>query len=87
LKNNARRIDTRFFASFGGRGPTARQRRKDVELMVDAEGGAAPKPRAPSPARTATHVLVAVVSAGARPEAPVRPLRPIDERVGPIPVD
>jgi len=44
LKNNARRIDTRFFAS-PVEEVSARQRRKDVELAVTLEATATPTAR------------------------------------------
>jgi hypothetical protein len=44
LKNNGRRLDTRFFASPVA-GVAIRQRRKDVELDISLKEAAAPVPR------------------------------------------
>jgi hypothetical protein len=77
LKNNARRIDTRFFAS-SVEEVSARQRRKDVELMVTLEGAAAPTPRT-EPGPDGTHFLVLSFPPG-RAQAPAA-APAIDERV------
>lgn len=76
LKNNARRIDTRFFAS-PVEEVSARQRRKDVELMVTLEGGATPTTRT-EPGPDGTHFLVLSFPPG-RAQAPSAAV--IDERV------
>ena len=75
LKNNARRIDTRFFAS-PVEEVSARQRRKDVELMVTLEGAAAPTSRTEA-GPDGTHFLVLSFPPG-RAQAPAAPA--IDER-------
>lgn len=77
LKNNARRIDTRFFAS-PVEEVSARQRRKDVELMVTLEGAAAPTTRT-EPGPDGTHFLVLSFPPG-RARAPAA-APAIDERV------
>jgi hypothetical protein len=77
LKNNARRIDTRFFASPVEQ-VSARQRRKDVELMVTLEGAAAPTTRT-EPGPDGTHFLVLSFPPG-RAQAPAAAAA-IDERV------
>lgn len=77
LKNNARRIDTRFFAS-PVQEVSARQRRKDVELVVTLETSAAPTTRT-EPGPDGTHFLVLTFPPG-RAQAPAA-AAPIDERV------
>ena len=77
LKNNARRIDTRFFASPVEQ-VSARQRRKDVELMVTLEGAAAPTART-EPGPDGTHFLVLSFPPGQAQAPAAAP--PIDERV------
>ena len=82
MKNNARRIDTRFFASPVEQ-VSARQRRKDVELMVTLEGAAAPTTRT-EPGPDGTHFLVLSFPPG-RAQAPAA-ARP-STNASPIPVD
>ncbi len=76
LKNNARRIDTRFFAT-PVQGVSARQRRRDVEISIALKDAAAPDVRVdPGPDGTQFVVLSfgpgraerAAVAPGAAPE-------------------
>jgi hypothetical protein len=75
LKNNARRIDTRFFAS-PVQEVSARQRRKDVELAVTLEATATPIARTEA-GPDGTSFLVLSFPPG-KAQAPAAP--PVDER-------
>jgi hypothetical protein len=82
MRNNARKIDTRFFAS-PVQGVSARQRKRDVELSISLKDGAVPEVRLdPGPDGTQFVVLSFPPgrSAGqpepaARPETTPRPAR------------
>jgi hypothetical protein len=73
LTNNGRRLDTRYFASAVA-GVAARQRRKDVEIVISLKDQAAPQPRTET-GPDGTHFLVlrfppgtAAVAAQSAPE-------------------
>ena len=76
LKNNGRRLDTRFFATKVEE-VSARQRRRDVEIVVALESAATPTVRT-EPGPEGTHFLVLTFPAGQA----VQPASatPIDER-------
>lgn len=76
LKNNGRRLDTRFFATTVEE-VSARQRRRDVEIVVELETAASPAVRT-EPGPDGTHFLVLTFPPGqaARPASAA----PVDER-------
>jgi hypothetical protein len=76
LRNNGRRIDTRFFAS-PVEEVSARQRRKDVEILVSLEASAAPSART-EPGPDGTQFLVLSFPPGRAQQPAAAP--PIDER-------
>jgi hypothetical protein len=72
LRNNARKIDTRFFAT-PVQGVSARQRRKDVELSIALKEAAVPEVRV-EPGPDGTQFVVLSFPAGtAEAAAPARP--------------
>jgi hypothetical protein len=76
LKNNGRRLDTRFFATKVEE-VSARQRRRDVEIIVELESPATPTMRT-EPGPDGTHFLVLTFPAGQAVQA--ASAAPIDER-------
>jgi hypothetical protein len=75
MRNNARKIDTRFFAT-PVQGVSARQRRRDVELSVALKDAATPEVRT-DPGPDGTQFLVLSFPAGPAAVEPVRTPPPV----------